>query len=143
MEVSAVEGHILALGIEEGIEPLRPAIEIVEDIQDKGGLAVAAHPYHAEGVRDLVYCLDIDGIEVLNARAMGGNGNAQIAAERLNLPGTAGSDAHRKGDLGRVYSLIDCEKNVASILDAIEKKKLVNEGKSGLTAITSSIARKI
>lgn len=143
IEVDAIEGHILGLGVEEGIEPLRPAIEIIEDIQEKGGLAIAAHPYHSKGIKDLCYCLDIDGIEVLNARAMGANDKAQIAAERLSLPGTAGSDAHRKGDLNKVYSLIDCEKKVESILDAIEKKKFVNEGKAGITAITSAIARRI
>lgn len=143
IEVSALEGHILALGVNESVEPLRPAIEVVEDIQEKGGLAIAAHPYHGEGIKDLCYCIDIDGVEVLNARAIGGNGKAQLAAERLNLPGIAGSDAHRKGDLGSVYSLIDSEKNTASILDAIEKKKLVNEGKAGLTAITSTLARKL
>ena len=44
IELNTKEGHILAVGVTEEISGDNP-IEILEDIQDKGGISVLAHPY--------------------------------------------------------------------------------------------------
>src|SRR3972149_6488905 len=44
MEVTAVEGHIIALWVEEPLPSLRPVEEVLAAVHRQGGLAVAAHP---------------------------------------------------------------------------------------------------
>src|SRR3989304_1623966 len=44
MEVTATEGHIIALWVEEPLPSLRPVEEVLEAVHRQGGLAVAAHP---------------------------------------------------------------------------------------------------
>ena len=44
IEVTAIEGHLLALYVEEPVESLRPLERIVEDVHRQGGLCVVPHP---------------------------------------------------------------------------------------------------
>src|SRR3990167_7771314 len=44
MEVTAIEGHVIALWVEEPLPSLRPVEEVLEAVHRQGGLAVAAHP---------------------------------------------------------------------------------------------------
>jgi predicted metal-dependent phosphoesterase TrpH len=45
VEVSTAEGHLLALGTETAPAPGRPMAETAETVRDRGGVAVAAHPF--------------------------------------------------------------------------------------------------
>ncbi len=44
MEVTAIEGHVIALFVEEPLPSLRPVEEVLEAVHRQGGLAIAAHP---------------------------------------------------------------------------------------------------
>src|SRR5262245_27242886 len=73
-EVSTLNGHVLALYIEEAIPPRLSAERTIELIHEQDGIAVAAHPFHpirfrAAGHRTLAALipdLPLDGVEVVN-----------------------------------------------------------------------------
>jgi len=128
-EISSQEGHILALGIKEWNQKKHlPAIEVVEKIKDLGGISIAAHPYCInlikKGVHDLVNEMKLDGIEVLNFNNFKElNRKAVIAASKLKLGKTAGSDAHMIFDVGKVATISD-----GDIIDSILKKRTRTSG---------------
>jgi len=89
-EIKTDGGHILALGIKEEIRS-READVAIEEIHDKGGIAIIAHPFRfmRPNVRK------IDAVEVINGRSFPGqNRKARQYALKRMLPFTAGSDVH-------------------------------------------------
>ncbi|MFH1403435.1 MAG: PHP domain-containing protein [Candidatus Altiarchaeota archaeon] len=104
VEVSSVEGHILALNVRELVPRDMPAGETVERIHSLGGIAIAAHPYDLwrKGVGDLVLNLDFDAIEVYNGHTFGNSRNPVEAAGEVGLPMVGGSDAHTLGEIASV-----------------------------------------
>lgn len=123
-EVSTSEGHVLAYGVQEALPRGLSAAETLDRIRDAGGMAVAAHPVRfpsGMGLR-LARNLPWDGIEVLNG---GSSSRANAAATRLagelGLSRTAGSDAHRLGELGRSYTVLENVFTEDQVLDALRK----------------------
>jgi hypothetical protein len=120
-EVTTLEGHLLALYLEEPVESLRPLAETLEAVHRQGGLCIIPHPMSwltrsigqskIERVlreqRDGVY---FDGIEVANLSA-----GARVSirkARRLNdqryhLAAVGGSDAHFLAVVGSAYTLFE------------------------------------
>ena len=103
IEVSAKEGHILGLFVDEPIKKLS-AQEVVEKIHDLGGIAIAAHPYDhfRTAVKDLIRTVKFDYIETYNTRSplLTDVWKAQRIAKELGLKGTAASDAHMVEEVG-------------------------------------------
>ena len=128
MEVSSVDGHIVALNLQELIPRGLSAKETVDRIHQAGGIAIAVHPYawlkgsltrHIEEAK-------FDAIETLNASAIPFGLNkrkATAAARKLKLPQVAGTDAHFGPTIGYGYTALDCEPNVDSIAKAIVNGK--------------------
>ena len=117
-EIKTDGGHILGIGIKEEIKS-RVASIAVEEIHDKGGIAIIAHPFRF--MKPNVE--KIDAAEVINGRAFPRqNKKAMEYAMRRRLPMTAGSDAHFMWEMGRAYTIIDAE-SIDDILDAILKGK--------------------
>ncbi len=134
-EITTKEGHILALGISEEIERDLPLEETIDRIKEQGALAVAAHPFDKfrKGVGDLVYKVDFDAIETLNARSIFPtfNSRARKAALKLKIPQVGGSDAHADDQIGRAYTIITKEvSNEDDVLKMIKKGYCYAEGKS-------------
>jgi predicted metal-dependent phosphoesterase TrpH len=81
------------------------ARETVEIVHQRGGLAIAAHPYFPiVSLGDLAARLPFDGIEIANGTVLGELGNHR-AARRLGAPARAlvgGSDAHMLAAVGHV-----------------------------------------
>ncbi len=104
IEVSAREGHVLGLFVNENIPKGLSAVETVERIHVQGGIAIAAHPYDhfRESVKDLVRRVKFDYIEVYNTRApfLPDNWKAMRVAKELGIKGTAASDAHAIEEVG-------------------------------------------
>src|SRR5262249_18164371 len=103
--VSTLNGHVLALWIEEGRPPGLSAGRTIALIHEQGGLAVAAHPfhpipYHRTGYRPLATLiphLAVDAVEVVNNSGIFSRVYDAWAALRnveWMLPVTGGSDAH-------------------------------------------------
>ena len=109
-EVSSKSGHILALFIEERIPPGLSAEETVERIHEAGGIAIAAHPFDRlrKGIGKKLFELDVDAIEI-NGYVLRPTANdlAIKAAQKLNKPLTAGTDAHYAKHVGYCYMLVE------------------------------------
>ncbi len=103
MEISSLDGHIVALGIRKPVERGLGAKETLDRIHKLGGIAIAAHPYDRlrSGVGDLCWKLDFDAVEV-NGRCLCGNGTAAKAAKDHGKPLVGGSDAHSLAGIGAV-----------------------------------------
>jgi predicted metal-dependent phosphoesterase TrpH len=101
------QGDFLVFGVRRPIPQPITARALARFVHGEGGVIIAAHPFrYWLGAGDLVFDLDLDGIEVFNlnhtpemeARAM-------EAASRLGIPSTGGSDAHHPSAVGRCHTL--------------------------------------
>lgn len=112
-EVSTVEGHCLAIGIQREVAPRKPLAETIEAVRDAGGVAIPSHPYrrvHGVGERALDAVRSaLTTIEVYNASDghTRRNARADAYARRHGLAGSGGSDAHRVVEVGNAYALIE------------------------------------
>lgn len=135
IEISSTQGHILGFGCEEKIPKDLPPQETIDRIHDLGGLAIIPHPYcfyrHGLFCEDDNENLKIDAIEIKNARFIVGycNSKAKKLSIKKNIPSLGASDSHYWKFVGDCYSLIDCEKDIDSILKAIVKGKVKACGK--------------
>ncbi len=118
VEVTAIEGHVLALFIEEPVPNLCPVEKVLEAVHRQGGVCVVAHPMNwltrSVGTRTMRRIaahpgegIHLDGIEVANqspgsglwrGRAIGLNRN------ELHLAEVGGSDAHFLDFIGSAYT---------------------------------------
>jgi len=107
VEITSLEGHILCLDATPAVEPLTPAVEVIEKIHASGGIAIAAHPYDVfrGGVGDLIRKLKFDGIEVKNGRTIMSSKNVEDIkriADEMHITKTGGSDAHSLLEIGNI-----------------------------------------
>ena len=134
IEISSSHGHILGFGCEENIPRDLSPEDTIDRIHDLGGLAIIPHPYcfYRHGLlHNYKEKLNIDAIETRNARFIVGycNNKAKNLSIKENLPALGASDAHYYKFVGDYYSLIDCEKDVDSVLKSISKGKTEAKGK--------------
>jgi predicted metal-dependent phosphoesterase TrpH len=133
IEVSADEGHILALGVREPIPRNLPLQETVDRIRAAGGLAVAAHPGRfPSGIgMKRAMAMDFDAIEVLNGgSSKRSNSRAMAVAMSRRLPATGGSDAHEVGQAGKAWTVVEGASSEDDVIDAISKGKCTVGGRS-------------
>ncbi|RLI90932.1 MAG: metal-dependent phosphoesterase [Candidatus Altiarchaeales archaeon] len=109
IEVSAIEGHILCLGITEKIESKIPAREVIERTHELGGIAIAAHPYDLirRGVGDLIFSLNFDAAELYNGRTLITRNRPSDVMRNLNIPVVGGSDAHSIEEIATITMILD------------------------------------
>ncbi|MGP8071620.1 MAG: CehA/McbA family metallohydrolase [Thermoplasmata archaeon] len=134
VEVSTLEGHLLAYGVSEAPPPHRPVAETVEWVRANGGEPVLAHPFrfrHGVGRRVAESAL-VTGIEARNGHnSEVANAKAELIAARRELAATGGSDVHALVDLGRAYtSFPDEVATVDDLLEAIRRRQTIPEGRS-------------
>lgn len=124
IEVNTEHGHILVLGPRRYAYGMRRAQELARMVREADGVMWAAHPYRRHyprdwasdrdwaeaidrGARNAGYGL-VSALEVVNGRgSRRENRVSQRIAERLGLPGTAGTDSHRIEDIGRAATYFD------------------------------------
>ena len=124
MEVSSLDGHIVALNVKEIIPRGFSAPETVTRIHKAGGVAIACHPYvYFKGCLKENVCETFDAIEIINARAFPFKRSVKKAtetADRLNLSRVAGTDAHYGPQIGYGFTVIEAEEaSVEAIARAI------------------------
>jgi predicted metal-dependent phosphoesterase TrpH len=120
IEVSSLEGHILAYGIERDIPRGMTVKETIAAIHEAGGVAFAAHPYRWwSGLGEkTVLRSDFDGIEAKNARSTpSGNKRSAALAVRIGKPVSAGSDAHTPEHIGE--GVVELPDNITTWQDAL------------------------
>jgi len=123
-EFTTNQGDILVFGFYEDIKELL----MIQDLRDKvtaaGGYMIAAHPFRGFktfGIGQLQMTVDqackrkvlefIDAVEIGNGKlSPEENEMARKVAEKLGLPGTGGSDAHRVDEIATWITVF--EKNI-------------------------------
>jgi len=114
-EIMTTKGEILAAFVTEEIPPHLSPLETIKRLKDQGAFISVSHPFDrmrngAWKEEDLLEILpDVNAIEVFNSRCLTPQYNraAQVFAEKHNIPGTVGSDAHAAFELGRSLLLLD------------------------------------
>ena len=114
-EIATTRGEILAAFVSEEIpKGLSPA-ETIHRLKDQGAFISVSHPFdrwRSGGWQedDLLEILSyVDAIEVYNSRCMltRFNREAREFAEKHNIAGTVGSDAHAAFELGRSLMVLE------------------------------------
>lgn len=114
-EIMTTRGEILAAFVTEEIPAGLTPEETIRRLREQGAFISVSHPYdvHRKGGWKEVDLLEIapyvDAIEVFNSRCLDPQFNvrAQAFAEKHDLPGTVGSDAHVILEVGRSVVLLD------------------------------------
>lgn len=114
-EIMTTKGEILAAFVQEEIPAQLNPQETIRLLKEQGAFISVSHPFDElrEGgwqENDLLEILPfVDAIEVYNSRCMFSrfNQRARDFAEKYNIAGTVGSDAHAAFELGRSLLLLD------------------------------------
>jgi predicted metal-dependent phosphoesterase TrpH len=120
-EVTTLEGHLLALYLEEPIESLRPLAETLEAAHRQDGLCIIPHPMSwltrsigqsviERVLRDGQDGVYFDGIEVADQSAgarVSIRKARRLNQERYHLAEVGGSDAHFLAVVGSAYTLFE------------------------------------
>jgi predicted metal-dependent phosphoesterase TrpH len=118
MEVTAIEGHIIALFVEEPLPSLRRAEEVLEAVHRQGGLAIAAHPLSwltrslGERALERIASCNLDGVYLDGLETANQSPGARIGLKkatalnrhRYRLAEVGGSDAHFLKAIGSAYT---------------------------------------
>jgi predicted metal-dependent phosphoesterase TrpH len=132
-EFTTNQGDILVFGFYRDIKELLIIQELREEVKTAGGFMIAAHPFRGFktfGIGQLQMSVEqackrkvldfVDAIEVGNGKlSPDENDMARKVAEKLGLPGTGGSDAHRVDEIGKWVTVF--EKDVRSEIELVEE----------------------
>lgn len=134
VEVSTVEGHLLAYGLSTVPPVRRPVEETIDWIVARGGVPVLAHPFrrsHGVGQR-VARGVRVPAIEGVNGHnGAGANARARRLAEARGLGQTGGSDAHGCADLGRSWTRFpEGADSLTELLAALARGQTSAEGAS-------------
>jgi predicted metal-dependent phosphoesterase TrpH len=134
MEITSLDGHILALNVQDPVQKGMTAEETVNKIHDADGIAVACHPaaMFKGSLGDHTTSM-FDAVEVMNSSAIpfeySVKRGEQIAS-RLKIARVAGSDAHYGPEIGCAYTLFEAEPNAEDIVKAIKRNRCQPFGKA-------------
>ena len=120
VEVTTIEGHLLALFVDEPLPNLCRVEVAIEAVRKQGGICIAAHPMNpltrslaAKELRRLAKSTDgthLDGIEVANCSPGSRWGRKKAVAlnnAELGLAKVGGSDAHFPEFAGGAYTTFE------------------------------------
>jgi len=124
-EITTNQGDILVFGFEEDLQGVVAIQDLRKKVQAAGGFMIAAHPFRGFktfGIGQLKMNVDqackrrvfqyVDGLEIKNGKLNEQeNHMAEEVAERLNLVGVAGSDAHNVDEIGKWITIFEREIN--------------------------------
>ncbi len=134
IEINTDDGHMLAYGLDNYVYGMHRSGTLANHIERENGAMIAAHPYR----RQMPWYIDNDrdyeealarasrnaaykfcaALEVLNGRGSPKeNEFSQRLAELMQMPGTAGSDAHARTDIAQCATRF--ERDIASLEDLI------------------------
>lgn len=131
-EFTTNQGDVLVFGFYEDIKELMIIQELREAVQKAGGFMIAAHPFRGFktfGIGQLQMTVEqaakrkvfefVDAVEIGNGKlSQDENDMARKVAEKLSLPGTGGSDAHRVDEIATWVTVFEKDIQVESQLVA-------------------------
>lgn len=140
-EITTLEGHLLALGIERPVRSLQPLDKTIAQIHAQGGIVIAPHPMSwmirsigRNGLLRIHYhpsdAVHFDGFETLNPSLAGRVALAQVHdlnRRVLQLAETGGSDSHVLPTIGTATTLFP-GKTVEDFRRALAEKTTIAAG---------------
>jgi len=122
-EFTTNQGDILVFGFYKDIKELLMIQKLREEVKAAGGFMIAAHPFRGFktfGIGQLQMTVEqacqrkalefVDALEVGNGKlSPDENDMARKVSEKLDLPGTGGSDAHRVDEVGKWVTVFEKE----------------------------------
>ncbi len=130
-EIMTTKGEILAAFVQEEIPPGLTPEETIGRLKEQGAFISVSHPYdtHRKGgwmEDDLLEIIPhVDAIEIFNSRCMDPrfNHRAELFAQRYNLAGTVGSDAHAAFEVGTSVMVLDPFEGPQGMREVIRQAK--------------------
>jgi predicted metal-dependent phosphoesterase TrpH len=122
-EFTTNQGDILVFGFYKDIKELMMIQELRQEVSASGGFMIAAHPFRGFktfGIGQLQMTVEqackrkvlefVDAVEVGNGKlSPDENDMARQVAQKLGIPGTGGSDAHRVDEVGKWLTVFERE----------------------------------
>jgi predicted metal-dependent phosphoesterase TrpH len=120
-EITTAQGDVLVFGLKKDIQGIITIQELQQEVQAAGAYSILAHPFRGFktfGISDLRMSIDqackkkalqyVNAVEIKNGKVSGDdNEMARGVAEKLELPGTGGSDAHNLDDIGTYVTVFE------------------------------------
>ncbi|MDG6250466.1 PHP domain-containing protein [Methanocalculus sp.] len=132
-EISTDQGDIIGLFLHEEVKPGQ-ILDVIDQIRDQDGLIVLPHPFKKNLSPSPEVVANVDIIEVLNGRRPPEmNRKAAALAEKHDLPGIGGSDAHLACEVGRVQTVFNQD-----ITDPEDIRRLITQKKATVEGTESS-----
>ena len=144
-EILTQKGELLAAFVKEEIPAGLTPLETIDILRDQGAFISVSHPFDnmRRGHWELPDLLEIaplvDAIEVFNARCMSADYNkqAQNFAQKHEVEGTVGSDAHSAFEIGRAAMIFPEFDDADSLKEALPKAQFETTLSSPLVHFTS------
>ncbi|PKO15422.1 MAG: hypothetical protein CVU39_10935 [Chloroflexi bacterium HGW-Chloroflexi-10] len=147
-EILTSKGEILAAFVKEQIPRGLAPLEVIRRLKAQDAFISVSHPFDrfrsGWDLADLNEIVPlVDAIEIFNARSFTKNINdlAQAYAQKHNLPGTVGSDAHTLIEIGRVALDLPPFNTAAELRAVIRQGQVVSRYSSPLVRLGSTYAR--
>ncbi|MFC1984661.1 PHP domain-containing protein [Chloroflexota bacterium] len=144
-EILTPHGEIMGMFLKETIPSGLSIERTISQIRAQDGLVSIPHPFdmfRGFGLdnRELEALIDqIDAIEVLNAREFFRRPlkKTQAFAQKYDIPGTAGSDAHTIGEIGNAYVEMPEFNGRGDFLQTLRAGRVVGRGTNPLIHFVS------
>ena len=148
-EILTPHGEIMGMFLKDGIPSGLSVGETISRIKAQGALVCIPHPFDifrqsalkARVIEEIVDQIDV--IEVFNSRSplLQSSVKAQIFAQKYGIPGSAGSDAHTPGEIGKAYVEMPEFNGRDDFLNALANAKICGQKTSPLVHFSSAWAR--
>ncbi len=132
-EIMTTQGEILAYFVQESVPAELSPDETIRRLRDQGAVISVSHPFDqlrkgAWREEDLLKIIDqVDAIEIFNARCTFASDNEKAIefAQRHNLIGTVGSDAHTTLEYGRAMTRLQPFEGPSDFLVALHNAEYI------------------
>lgn len=148
-EILTPAGEIMGLFLSERVPHRLSVQETISRIRSQGGLVAIPHPFgrsmpwNTSSLTSAEVLSQVDIIEVFNSRTpfSASIARAEKLARQYEKPGSAGSDAHTLGEIGRAYVEMPQFDGPASFLKSLAQGRIVGQKSSYLPHIASTWAK--
>jgi predicted metal-dependent phosphoesterase TrpH len=147
-EILTPDGEIMGMFLKDSIPSGLSVGETISRIRAQGALVCIPHPFdifrpsalNAKVTEEIVDQIDV--IEVFNSRTLfQSSGKIQAFAQKHGIPGSAGSDAHTPGEIGRAYVEMPEFNGRDDFLNALVKGRICGQKTNPLIHFGSIWAR--
>jgi predicted metal-dependent phosphoesterase TrpH len=130
VEIRALEGHVVAFGIEKCDLRFVPLVEVLDFIKDNDGLALLPHPNIKIMATSIVepfiseFRKDFEGMYLLSTRHLLFYPKLKEVYDKYGFPGLGCSYAHHPFEIGTAFSKFNGVSNEDDVISAVRKGRV-------------------